>query len=127
LLALNFQDPGGSQGGVRLRVAALLRAVGLGTAPLEIYQNVRRAYQIRSKFVHGSSVTLKDQASARSLGDATLESARLSLVVFLTLAESLPRSHLVAMLDDALLDDGARNRLGAAAAGVVDLAGARSP
>ena len=72
-------------------------------------------------------MTLKDQASARSLGDATLESARLSLVVFLTLAESLPRSHLVAMLDDALLDDGARNRLGAAAAGVVDLAGARSP
>jgi hypothetical protein len=105
-----------------LRVAALLGAAA-GLSSPEVYNNVRRAYELRSKVVHGSPLSPKDKASASASSDAILEYCRLSLVIVLGLKERISSEQLLTRLDQSLLDGGARSALSADLEVVRDLVG----
>lgn len=95
------------------RVAALLGSLGL--TPLEVYNKVSRAYEIRSTFIHGSPISADQQGSAPSLSETILDYARTSLVAFFQLRARLPadasKDALLNRLDNSLLDLKANQKL----------------
>jgi hypothetical protein len=94
------------------RVAMVLGS--LGFKPIEVYKNLKKAYDIRSTFVHGAAL---DEAEQRSVGDVqeickkTLEYARISLLVYLQVEQGQGKEKLITRLDNALLDENARQKL----------------
>ncbi len=105
-----------------LRVAALLGAAA-GYPSLEVYENVRRAYELRNKVVHGAPLSPKDKTSVGASSDSILEYCRLSLVIVLGLKERISPEQLLTKLDQSLLDEGARSALSSDLEVVRDLVG----
>lgn len=85
-----------------LRIASLLRLLGLN--PLEIQNQVHRAYDIRSTHIHGGQVDKERLKDGNDLCQKVLEYARLSVVVFLQLKEKVEKDEFINKLDRALLD-----------------------
>ena len=91
------------------RVAALLRYVDF--KPIEVYRNIKQAYDIRSTFIHGSQIESKKHSFAIKLCGKTLEYARLSLVLFFRLKTEIEKEELIKKLDNSLLDERSEERL----------------
>jgi hypothetical protein len=85
------------------RVSALLRFVGC--RPLKVYHTTLQAYEIRSTFIHGSQVEQKHRGYLAALCERVMEYARLSLLVFLQLGQTLDKETLISRLDRSLLDE----------------------
>lgn len=92
-----------------LRTATLLRAAGLDAEA--VYSQTRDAYQVRSRFIHGSGLKKKEQKGLVSLTRAILNWARIVLCLQLQLGKSLSKQELVGLLDKALLNDPRREEL----------------
>jgi len=91
------------------RAAALLGLFNL--VPLEIYNNLNRAYDIRSTFIHGSSIELEKYKDIAELAEKTLDYARVSLLIFLQLKSLTDKDNLINKIDNSLLDTNARSKL----------------
>lgn len=88
------------------RASALLRFVGF--KPLKVYTELRRGYEIRSTFVHGSEPEEDLRGWVRKLGQRIPEYARVSLVAFMRLLEEPvheEKDRLINKLDHSLLDE----------------------
>lgn len=70
------------------------------TSPLEVREAVRRAYQIRNRFVHGEAVETSESSEVANLLDRLIEYLRNSILVYLLLGSDKER--LLTRLDDAL-------------------------
>jgi len=84
------------------RAAALLRHAGHN--PREVYDNVRSAYDIRSRYVHGSAMDRKQAPSATSLARNLAEYCRLALSIFIQLSATRPKKEIVRILDDSIFE-----------------------
>jgi hypothetical protein len=97
------------------RTAALLRILTSELGP-DIYKQVKDAYGIRSKFVHGSVEGKKDRRkntrrnNAHNLSVPILNYARQSLLVFLQL-KTLGKDDFLQLIDRSLLDYEAHGEL----------------
>jgi hypothetical protein len=98
------------------RVSALMRL--FGDKPIETYHKLLRAYDVRSRYIHGSSST-ESPESMQSLAEVVLKVARRSIAVNLQIEQELPKDRLVSSLDNSLLDDTALERLRRHVAGVL--------
>jgi hypothetical protein len=85
------------------RVSALLRFFEF--IPLKVYNDVSRAYEIRSTFIHGSQIEKRQQKSAPALCETILEYARVSLLVFFQLKDTAGKEELINKLDNSLLEE----------------------
>ena len=83
------------------RVSALLRLVGF--SPLEVADAVRRAYHVRSTFLHGSREK-GDEDVLRQLSRTSLEFLRVSLLVFSQLIPPHGKDDVLTLLDNSLLE-----------------------
>lgn len=90
------------------RASALLRLVGF--VPLEVYNNISQAYDIRSTYIHGSQIDKGRQQSANKLCKTILEYARVSLLVFFQLKETMEKENFINKLDNSLLDEKAEQK-----------------
>lgn len=90
--------------------AALLLGLFGRKAP-EIYNNLDRAYNVRSVFIHGSQVEESQRQSLSKMGETVIEYARLSLLIFFQLEQSLNKERLLNKVDNSLLDHEALNKL----------------
>jgi hypothetical protein len=92
------------------RVSGFLRCFGL--APLDTQALVKQAYDVRSKYVHGDDQDKKWTSQVLlDLSRSILGIARLSLVAFSQMKDQTSRRELLALVDNALLDDRTRNEL----------------
>ena len=91
------------------RAAALLGIFNF--PPLEVYNTIKRAYNIRSAFIHGSQTETSELESAGRLARKTLEYARVSLLLFLQLRRSIEKNELISKMDNSLLNADARSKL----------------
>lgn len=91
------------------RTSALLRLFDYRA--LEVYNNVTRAYDIRSTFIHGSSTAEKDKSSLGELCKTIMQYARVSLLVSMQLQNTLEKEQLINKLDNSLLDNSAYSKL----------------
>jgi hypothetical protein len=90
------------------RVSALLRFHGF--TPLEVYNDVRQAYDIRSTFIHGSQIEKEKQQSAQELCKEIMEYARVSLLIFFQLKDA-EKDKVINRLDNSLLDENALQKV----------------
>ena len=91
------------------RVSALLRLLGL--IPLKAYNELSRAYEIRSIFIHGSQIDRDRQSSAIQLCKTIMDYARISLIAFIQLQDSMDKEALINKLDNSLLDENALDKV----------------
>jgi hypothetical protein len=79
--------------------------------PLEVYNNLNRAYDVRSTFIHGSLIEEERRKDAGQLAEKTLNYARVSLLLFLQLKKSIDKDSLITKIDNSLLDANAHSKL----------------
>jgi hypothetical protein len=95
------------------RVSAVIQRAG--GRPLEIYNRVVQAYEIRSTFIHGAPIPPDKQGMAPRLCEQVLDYARLALIVFLDLrieqGEKFDKERFLGRLDNSMLDETARRKL----------------
>ncbi len=90
------------------RVASLLQHFGLN--PVEVYNKMKRAYDIRSRYVHGGFVEKKQRGNLGDFRKSILNFARLCLIVYLQINDK-QRTSLISQLDNSLLSDTAKTRV----------------
>ncbi len=78
---------------------------------LEVYNKLKRSYDIRSSFVHGSPISKENQNEALSLAHDLLAFARLSIVIQLQLKEIIEKDNFLNLIDNSLLNQKALDKL----------------
>lgn len=91
------------------RAAALLGLFDF--VPLEVYNNLTRAYDVRSTFIHGSLIEAEKHKDIAQLAEKTLNYARISLLAFLQLKSLIDKDKFINRIDNSLLDMNAHSKL----------------
>ena len=92
------------------RIAALLRLSNF--TPIEVYKNIREAYEIRSAYIHGSTLEKKKARHASDLCKTILEYSRISLLTFLqVIGEQIEKEQFINKLDNSLLEETAQKKV----------------
>jgi Apea-like HEPN len=91
------------------RVSVFLRVLGSQPDGQITYDSVSKGYGIRSTFIHGGSVKLKDQPEAVRLAPILLELARSSVLAFFQL--TIPKAELLKQLDRTMVDPTSESKL----------------
>ena len=89
------------------RVAKVMSKLGKGDSK-EIFNAIKRAYRIRSAFVHGEPLR-NGKYRDRSLLDKLAEYLRTSILIFMQV--SMEKDELVNLIDDALIDESSNKKL----------------
>ena len=79
--------------------------------PIEVYRKLKKAYAIRSNYVHGSKIATEDRKGLPSLQRQLLNYTRISLVSHLQIQEKWTKSDFISKIDNAVLDTSARESL----------------
>ena len=79
--------------------------------PIEVYNVLSQAYDIRSTFIHGSQIKSEDRNNAVKIAKKILEYARLSLLIFFQLKPLADKEKLISRIDNSLLDEQANSKL----------------
>ncbi len=91
------------------RVARILKEFGFNS--LEVYNNLKKAYDVRSTFIHGS-ISLPSQAqSLVNLADQVIEYLRISIVLSMFCTHDSDKEKWIGLIDNAMLDDNASQKL----------------
>jgi hypothetical protein len=98
------------------RTIALLRC--FGWAPLEMRDHLRKAYDVRSRYVHGANPKKLAPEELSALFRRVAEYARVSCLIWTQVLRTRKQKEVLATLEEALVDDGARVRLQEWCAGV---------
>ena len=88
------------------RVALALETFEYNT--LEVYNFVKRAYGIRSRFVHGSKV---EQKEIGELPEKILDYCRISIIMFLQMHDEQGKDKTINLLSNSLLSDAEKIKL----------------
>jgi len=83
-----------------------------GHHPIEVYNDIDRAYEIRSAYIHGSQVNTEQLKGAGELAPRILDYARKSLLIFLQMQPTIDKEALISKMDNALLDPNALAKVG---------------
>ena len=82
-----------------------------GFKPLEVREDIHKAYNARNTPAHGGTIPQKDRNELRSVHVNLQDYARLSIQIFIQLLSFLPKNVLIDKLDNAFVDCKARNEL----------------
>ena len=98
------------------RVALFLRVLGTQPDANGTFSKVKTGYGIRSTFIHGGSLKVKDRPEAESLAPVLLEYTRECVLAFFQTAT--PKGELIRQLDRAMIDPAAEGELATSLNGV---------
>lgn len=76
--------------------------------PLEVYHTLKRAYEIRSNYVHGSPIPKEQLEEANTLSPKIVEYARLSVIINLRVHPEMEKEKFLSLLDSSLLSEKAK-------------------
>lgn len=91
------------------RASVLLRVFEF--KPLEVYNVLNQAYNIRSTFIHGSQIKSEERKNAAKVAEKILEYARVSLLIFFQLKHLLDKEKLIGRIDNSILEEQAHSKL----------------
>ena len=91
------------------RASALLRVFEF--RPLEVYNVLSQAYDIRSTFIHGSQIKSEERKNAAKVAEKILEYARVSLLIFFQLKHLVDKERLIGRIDSSILEERAYSKL----------------
>jgi hypothetical protein len=78
---------------------------------MEVYNTLRRSYDIRSKFVHGEPLEKADRQYTAENLSKVLEYNRVSIVASLQLKEKIAKEQLLNLIDNSVLSPQAETKL----------------
>jgi len=93
------------------RASILLSFFGYNST-IKTYNDIHRAYMIRSNYIHGS--VNDNESRDQSINDLTkriIDYARISILIFLQLMPTIEKDTLINKIDNSLLDNKARDKL----------------
>lgn len=79
--------------------------------PIEVYNDLKRAYEIRSTYIHGGISDPAETSGLKSLSDRILNYIRLSILVFMNNSIKSDKDKLISSIDNAIIDDKAHEKL----------------
>lgn len=79
--------------------------------PLEVYHTLRRAYDIRSSFVHGELIPKDSLKGTPDLVNKIIEYDRLSIILFLQLKQKMDKDKFLNLVDNSLLEEESSKKL----------------
>lgn len=91
------------------RVSRLLSF--LGRNPLEVYNLLKQAYGMRSKYIHGSQLEKEERQTVRKVTMLVINYARQSVVLFLQLRQKVEKEKFLNLIDNSLLSEKASQKL----------------
>ncbi len=91
------------------RAAILLKQFGL--KPKKVYEDLDRAYLIRSIYSHGSFVNPEEHKDIPALTRRVLDYARLSLLAFIQFIDKVEKESLINKLENSMLEEDALTAL----------------
>lgn len=91
------------------RVACVMSFFGY--EPLDVFNTMKKSYEIRSRFVHGSKIEKKHRKNLAELEKELMNYARVSIIMFLQLQGSLEKDDFLSKLDTSLLGEKAKKEL----------------
>jgi len=77
--------------------------------PIKVYSIVKNAYEIRSSFVHGSPVSVKDSRKTKEILDKIIDYLRKSIFIFLQIGKE--KEEFINLIDNAILETKAYEKL----------------
>ena len=111
LEALYLKDDEMNELSERLAQRAALVLSFYNYDPLEVFNIIKRSYNIRSRFVHGSKIEKDDQKDVMLLVEKVIEYSRKSLIIYLQINESIDKNKFLNILTKSLLDKDAKEKL----------------
>ena len=111
LEALYLKDEERGELAERLSQRTALAICFFGYNPLEIFNILKKSYEIRSRFVHGSKIEKEEQKDLMKLVEKVINYARVSIIMFLQIQESHEKDRFIGMLNNSLLDENAKKKL----------------
>lgn len=84
------------------RVCIFLRLLGTQPDAQQAYDDIKKGYAIRSKFVHGGSLRTQDRPQAASFAPVLVDYARTCLLAFFQM--TVPKGELLEQLDRTMID-----------------------
>ncbi|MGZ3863817.1 MAG: hypothetical protein ACXVPN_01740 [Bacteroidia bacterium] len=88
---------------ISLHVAGLLKYFGFDS--VKVFEKMRKAYNIRSRVLHGSELKDKDIEFSKNHTHEIINYARIALIVSLQLKDKFTDKSLVKKIDHALIDE----------------------
>jgi uncharacterized protein YeeX (DUF496 family) len=111
LEALYLKDDEMSELSERLAQRTALTLSFFDYDPLKVFNIIKRSYNIRSRFVHGSKIGKDDQKDVMILVEKVIEYTRRSLIIYLQINESIDKNKFLNLLSKSLLDKDAKEKL----------------
>ncbi len=78
--------------------------------PVKVYGEVQRAYDVRSTYIHGSELETDKKKGLNDLAKVVMDYARIAVLTFLQLDETMEKDKIINRLDNALIDENASNK-----------------
>ncbi len=82
-----------------------------GEQPIKLYTLIKKGYEIRSSFVHGSCPISEKEEKLSSLLENILECLRKSIILFLQLRNYKEKEKFITIIDNSMLDDSVAAKL----------------
>lgn len=83
----------------------------LDLPPIEVYNVLSKAYEIRSIYIHGSQTGPEERRNIADHARKVMDYSRLSLLVFIQMMPVMDKDNLISKIDNSLLDEKARIKL----------------
>ena len=82
-----------------------------GKRPVEVYNDVKRSYEIRSRFIHGCHLTQSERVEANELFQKVIEYIRLVLLQFMLLKrDGEDKDRLLSLMTRSFIEPNAEEK-----------------
>jgi len=111
LEALCLKSEERSELSLRLAQRATILLKNYGFKPIEVFNNLTLAYEIRSLFVHGSIIKREEYPKIHELAKDILNYTRIVILIFIQLYDKIEKDAFINKINNALLDENANEKL----------------
>ena len=94
---------------IRTRASCILQFLGINS--IQAYKDLRDAYAIRSKLIHGSKLDKKLREFSQNRTHYVVEYTRVCLIVFLQLKDILSKESFINLINNSFIDQNSMNDL----------------
>ncbi|MCX6245255.1 MAG: HEPN domain-containing protein [Bacteroidetes bacterium] len=91
------------------RVSYLLRY--FNEHPVKVYNTIKRAYDIRSTYIHGSILPPDGRKDLADIQNKVCSAVRRVLLIFIEFTKTIKKDELISKIDNAIIDESAHKKV----------------
>jgi len=78
--------------------------------PIKVYNTMKRAYEIRSTYIHGSMLSPEERKDLTKVQNQVLTALRRTLLIFIGLSKNIDKDDIISKIDNAIIDNNAHTK-----------------